>query len=218
MVLGAIITAAGKSRRMGGTKKEFLKIDDVPILKKAVMPFWAIGKFKCIVVTCVPGQRKETLGSLEELSQSIILVDGGDSRRESVLKGLERLQDEGIEGVLIHDGARPSVSEDMIYRIIDGVREYGAAIPGVPSRDALKEIDQHGVITKHLQRKSIVCVQTPQGFLYKPLLEAHREIARKGDDAVDDAVVWENTGRKTKVVNGDFTNTKITYQEDLREI
>jgi len=143
-------------------------------------------------------------------------ISGGSTRQESVFRALESLSgDEAPGAVLVHDGARPWISCDLIDAVQRTTEERGAAVPGIAAVDTQKEIDEEGRIIRHLERRFIAAVQTPQGFRFSPLLEAHRKAAGDGRTYTDDAEIWGRYEGDVFVCPGDRENRKITFPEDL---
>jgi 2-C-methyl-D-erythritol 4-phosphate cytidylyltransferase len=237
--LALIVTAAGSSSRMGGSvKKEYLTINDggtdtVSVLSSALRAFLSTGLFSDIAITVPAGGEAEACALLERdgaigallcanRTRPIVFAEGGPSRQESVRKGLERLAASIAEEgrplpsiVLVHDGARPWVTERTIRLVADLAARRGAAIPGVNPVDTQKEIDADGKIIRHLDRSRILAVQTPQGFRFADLLEAHRKAAGDGRTYTDDAEIWGRYAGDAWVCEGDRENKKITYKDDL---
>lgn len=237
--LALILTAAGSSARMGGSvKKEYLTIDDsgtdtVSVLSSALHAFLSTGLFSDILITVPPGGIAEASallardGRIDALvcahrSRPIVFAEGGATRQASVKNGLERLAsviaDEGRplpELVLVHDGARPWVTERTILAVVECARLRGASVPGYNPVDTQKEVDDTGKVIRHLDRPKIVSVQTPQGFRFAPLLDAHRAAALDGKAYTDDTEIWGRYSGDVYVCEGDRANKKITFQEDL---
>lgn len=139
-------------------------------------------------------------------------IVGGASRQESVLKGLEALSHASPDQVLIHDAARPFVDEDVITRVLEGLTYHKASTPAVPVTDTLKK-GKEQLVSGTVERGELYRIQTPQGFRFQDILEAHRRL--KGRDLTDDSTVAEQAGMSVFIVDGDTRNFKITTQEDL---
>ena len=191
---GALICAAGSSSRMGGIKKEFQILPEstrpmTTVLGAAVSVFASIREIGPILVAIPQGMEDAARASLPAaLAGRIEFVAGGKSRQESVHRALQALQAHMPAYVLIHDGARPWISADVVLRIMDKVREYGAAIPILPLVETPKEIDESGMILRHLPRSRVGTAQTPQGFPFPAILHAHEKAAlREGIEYTDDA-------------------------------
>ena len=158
------------------------------------------------------------VGELDEAERALILepADGGASRQESVRNGLEALaRDIAPEIVLIHDAARPFADARLIARAVDAARVHGAAAPGAPLTDTVKEIDAAGVVVATPDRARLRAVQTPQSFRFGLILEAHRLAASGGRDYTDDAMIAEAAGHAVHIFDGDPANFKLTLPEDF---
>ncbi len=217
----AVVTAAGASTRMGGTKKEFLSLDGVPVLALAVRPFLAGARR--VVVTLPPGRLAEAATLLEahvDLA-ALALVEGGATRQESVRLGLLALADDPPDLVLIHDGARPRLSADLVARVLAAAERHGACVPVLEASEAVKEIDPAagtaGFVSRHLPRRTIALAQTPQGFAYRGILAAHEKARAEGLSFVDDAEVYARFAGPVAWVPGDGANRKITFVGDLED-
>lgn len=147
-------------------------------------------------------------------SIEFLFVEGGKSRQESVCKALQALQP-APELVLIHDGARPFVSTQVIFDVVKGTLETGAAACGIPPVDTQKEINKEGLIVRHLDRNSLMAIQTPQGFKFNPLLEAHLKAASQNFETTDDTAIWGEFVGPVKITPGSIDNKKITFPSDL---
>lgn len=165
-----IIVAGGSGKRMGGdVKKEFLKIEGVPVLFRAIKPFMETSLFNSVVIAVNGSLVEKTHEILNpfltpEEREMIRCIPGGSTRRESVFKGLQALREQSPDVVLIHDGARPWITKEVIETVYNKALEKGAAIPVVPSVNALKKIDAEGKIIESIDRETVVGAQTPRGL------------------------------------------------------
>jgi 2-C-methyl-D-erythritol 4-phosphate cytidylyltransferase/2-C-methyl-D-erythritol 4-phosphate cytidylyltransferase/2-C-methyl-D-erythritol 2,4-cyclodiphosphate synthase len=208
---------------MGGTKKEFRTLNGVPVLALALRPFLAGARRA--VVTLPPGRLAEAAVLLEAHVDpaALTLVEGGDTRQESVLRGLLALADDPPDLVLIHDGARPWLSADLLARVLAATERHGACVPVLEASEAVKEIDPGrdagaaALVRRHLPRHTIALAQTPQGFSYPAILAAHERARAEGLSFVDDAEVYARFAGPVAWVPGDVANRKITFVEDLEE-
>jgi 2-C-methyl-D-erythritol 4-phosphate cytidylyltransferase / 2-C-methyl-D-erythritol 2,4-cyclodiphosphate synthase len=228
-MIAVIITAAGFSTRMGGTiKKEYLPFKGGTVLSETVKTFLTTEACSLIVIT-VPFEgesdaRKALFRdtSLEnpDIYTKFLFVTGGSTRQQSVRNALEAIEKNGIipDIVLIHDGARPFVTPQIIHDTEEAAEKYGASAPAVPPVDTQKERNAEGFIAHHLQRDNIVAVQTPQAFRFKSLLEAHRKASKDGQNYTDDTEIWDRYEGKVKLVAGDNCNKKITWPSDLLQL
>ena len=139
-------------------------------------------------------------------------IKGGNSRQESVKLGLEAIKEYNPEIVLIHDGARPFVSYQLISDIINALDNNDGVIPAIPVKDTLK-LCENGLITKTVNRDNLWQAQTPQGFAYNKIFDAHQKLRNQA--LTDDASLFEALGIKVAIVNGDAVNEKITLNQDL---
>ncbi len=215
-----IITAAGSSRRMqGNKKKEYCFIGGRTVLEAALLPFFESGLFEYFVLVIPRGDESLVRGILKSFIylEKLIFIEGGATRQESVFKGLCVLKEFLPELVLIHDGARPYVSRELVELVFLKTREKGACIPVVPALNAMKRIDRSGVLTHHYERIETVAAQTPQGFCYRDILKAH-EAARKNNTVyIDDSEIYSHCKGSVYSVSGDVKNSKITYKHDLEQ-
>ena len=213
-----IVTAAGSSKRWADQhKKEYASLDDRPILSRALEPFLKITPALHVVITLpqadIPMVRELLQPHIE--SKQILFIGGGNSRQESVRLGLEALEEKQPHIVLIHDGARPWIDGALIGRVLEGTRKWGACIPVVDASEAPKKVGPSGLILEDLPREQCKLAQTPQGFLFSRILEAHRRVKDSPHLFLDDAEVYAACWSGVFTVPGDRRNKKITFKEDL---
>lgn len=224
---GVIITAAGTSTRFRNTdlrknhKKEFSMLDDRSVLYHATAPFFGIPGIRIIVITYSEGRYEDTEAALDNLlyaySVPVVLVQGGETRQQSVLNGLETLyrRTPDISFAMIHDGARPWISERTIISTLATATVFGGAAPAVPIHDAVKRIDGEGRIMEHIDRNGMMAVQTPQTFRFPDILLAHRQASSNGKLYLDDTEIFSDFGGVVGVSEGDPYNRKVTTGRDL---
>ncbi|MCL2792162.1 MAG: 2-C-methyl-D-erythritol 4-phosphate cytidylyltransferase [Spirochaetaceae bacterium] len=212
----ALITAAGESRRIGGTKKELIKIDEKTVIYHAVLPFAKTGLFKAIFITCQQEFESKFRDSLGDIINNNVIefTHGGKTRQESVFLGLKAMEHLDPEIVLIHDGARPFITEEIIKNVISGTLEHGACAPLIPVVDTIK-IVENNFITGHPQRQSLMSIQTPQGFKFIDILECHTKVRDSEKSFTDDTEIYSLLGKNIYVVESSRENIKITYPDDL---
>ncbi len=224
-----VVVAAGSSTRMGGLKKEYLPLEEGTVLSRAVRSFLEAYPITKIAIAIPKGGQRQaeealfTDSKLKQLSANIplILAEGGKTRQESVLNALSAIADKtetpvNNDLVLIHDGARPFVTKKIITDTIEAAAKFGASVPALQPVDTQKEISSDGFIKRHLERKNLAAVQTPQAFKFKELFEAHKKAALDGCSYTDDTEIWGKYCGKVKIVEGDSINKKITYKSDLQ--
>ena len=205
---------------MGGdVKKEYREIGGMPVLARAILPFLSDARFGPLAVTVAPGRAAEVEQLLRphvSLS-SLALVEGGATRQESVFLALQALAAHRPRIVLIHDGARPWLSSELVDRVVAAVELYGACVPVIEAPEAVKQAGESGFILRHFRRGAIRFAQTPQGFLFDRILAAHEDAQRAGARCVDDAEVYDLFAGPVASVPGDPANRKITYPHDLED-
>lgn len=223
-----IIVAAGSSTRMGGQiKKEYLPLNAGTVLSTVALTFLKSNQIKNIVIVIPENgnqQAQEALDkdhSLTELikenNTNIYYITGGATRQESVFNALTFLENSiNPEYVLIHDGARPFLSTALVIKSLENTVRYNASVPALTPVDTQKETDTDGFIIRHLVRKNIKAVQTPQGFSFNQILECHKKAKNDGVEYTDDTEIFDRYSEtKTFVFEGEPENKKITYKEDL---
>lgn len=213
----AIILAAGKGARMqANINKQYIKLKGKPILYYTLQAFSQCNLIDDIVIVAAKDEinycREEVVKkySIDKVSK---IVQGGKERQDSVLKGLEEVENCNI--VLIHDGARPFVSESIIEDGIKYAKMYGACACGVPPKDTIKIKGENGYSKETLKRQELFCVQTPQTFNYNLIFDCHRKLKEDNIIVTDDTMVVERYGHKVFLYEGDYNNVKITTPEDL---
>jgi 2-C-methyl-D-erythritol 4-phosphate cytidylyltransferase len=213
-----IVTAAGSSKRWADQgKKEYARLGDRPVLSRAIEPFLKVLPSSKIVIT-LPGTDIPMVRQLLKPvigSERFCFVEGGESRQESVRLGLEFLRGQPPRIVLIHDGARPWIDPELIASVLEGTRKWGACIPVVDASEAPKRVGPSGLILEDLSRDQLKLAQTPQGFLYDRILEAHLRLRDSTHLFLDDAEVYAASWPGVFTVPGDRKNRKITFKEDL---
>ena len=214
----AIVLAAGKGSRMQSqTEKQFMKLQGKPILYYSLKEFENVGVKEIILVTganSIDYCKKEIVDKYQ-LKKVKQIIAGGKERYESVYFGLQAAGNNGI--VLIHDGARPFVTQKMIADTVNGVKEFGACVVGVPVKDTIKIANTEGICIDTPDRNKLWQIQTPQSFWLEEIRNAYEVAINKKDTTItDDAMVMERYGtRKIKIIQGDYKNLKITTPEDM---
>ena len=216
----AIVLAAGSGKRMG-TKiaKQYLEIDGKPLLYYTLLAFERSLRIDKIILTVGSEEQisycQETILRPYGFQKVASVITGGKERYDSVYAGLCECRD--CEYVLIHDGARPFVTEEILKRGLQKVKETGACVIGMPSKDTVKLSDEEGYVKETPNRKCVWTIQTPQIFSYSLIREAHDSIRQKDMSKItDDAMVVEQeTGAKVALAEGSYQNIKITTPEDL---
>lgn len=216
--LAVVLAGAGEGTRMGGRgPKLLLPLAGKTLLERVAAVFLAhpsVGELIAVVPETLLTPARRTLEALQaapEIRRDVAV--GGATRRESVARGLRALT-LGLPYVAVHDVARVLVEERLITRVLETARVEGAAIPAVPLRDTVSEVDA-GRVVRTLDRARLFGVQTPQIFADAILRRAHASAEIEGRDATDDASLLEASGAKVAVVPGDPMNLKLTEPSDL---
>ena len=209
--LSAVIVAAGTSQRMGGINKLFASLMRKPLLAWSVDTCQRYSLIKQIVLVL----NNEDLARGQRLKKErgwskVTLCPGGTQRQDSVKEGLKQIRD--CELVMIHDGARPFLTSDLIEDGLKMVQEAGAAIAAVPVKETIRLADSEKLIKETLKRDSLWATQTPQIFSFDVIARAYENLAA---EVTDDAAVVERLGGNVQLYMGDYRNIKVTTAEDL---
>lgn len=213
----AVVVAAGKGKRMGTEiSKQFLPLCGKEILAHTVEKLEQAKGIRDIIL--VTG--KDAVQDVQDMAaeygwQKITaVVAGGKERQDSVWNGLQAVA-EDTEIVLIHDGVRPFVTEDVVQLSIQTAEEMGACVAGVPAKDTIKVCNAENIAVATPDRSTLWQIQTPQTFRKELILQAYETAAKDGFVGTDDASLAEHSGYPVKVILGSYRNIKITTQEDL---
>ena len=213
----AIVLAGGSGKRMGlSVKKQYIEICNKPLLYYSVHAFEKSDVDE-IVLVVTPGDENYVKKEIVEkygFKKVSAIVPGGKERYNSVYEGLKVTRG---DYVLIHDGARAFVTKEIIRRAMDGAKEYGACVVGMPVKDTIKVADDDGYVKDTPERSSLWMVQTPQAFFYPLVKDAYEKVLAKDATGVtDDAMVVElATDQKVKLIKGSYDNIKVTTIDDL---
>lgn len=206
--ISVIITAGGTSSRYGNENKLLEKIKDLTVIEETVNKFLG---FDSITEIIIPTNKNLTEKFKQILTESIIkLVPGGITRQQSVCNALSYVNN---HYVLIHDGARPLVTKEIIQNTINSVIKYNAVSVMTKTTDTIKEVDSSGKIIRTIDRTKLYNTQTPQGFKTDLIKSAHEKL--KNLNFTDDCSMLEALGIPVYIVNGSYTNIKITVKNDL---
>ena len=218
----ALVVAAGRGLRAGGkVPKQYMQLGGKYVLTRTLEAFASHPRIAKMAVVINPACRELYEKAASPFDPGLLLapVAGGESRRESVLNGLEALAGHHPELVLIHDAARPLVSHSLISRVIGALEKDQAALPLIPVTDTIKQVEG-GLVENTPDRSRLFAAQTPQGFRFPLILDLHRQAARaarhEGVDFTDDASIAEWAGIRVRMVEGEFENIKLTTGRDLR--
>lgn len=209
----AVIPAAGLGKRMGyDYNKIFIQINDIAIIEMTVRQFEKDDNCDEIYLAA----RKEELESMERLFATSKKVkgvyQGGKERQDSIYNVLRKISP--CKHVFIHDGARPFISQDILFNLYQSVRHKQAVICGVNVKDTIKKVE-NGKVSETIPREELFVTHTPQAFSYELIMKAYKEAEYSGLKVTDDASMVEALGEEVHVVDSNYDNIKITTMEDL---
>ena len=209
--------------------KQFLKLNDIPMICYSIETFEANDNIdRIVVVTSADyiGYMKKIIRS-QGYKKIIAVAEGGRERYDSVYSGLNCIREKVNEAqqgrqkdknyVFIHDGARPCVTDSIINACMHDVKIYNACVAAVPVKDTIKVVDAEGIAVNTPDRSTLWQIQTPQSFSYPLIYEAYHKMLANEDSAItDDAMVVERmTNQPVKLIEGSYSNIKITTPEDM---
>lgn len=219
--IGVIIAAAGKGSRMGGDKpKQFINVDGIPVIAKSYRAFADSDLIDTIYVVTGEDMMEQCKNHMvpylntDQLKKFGGIVSGGKERQDSVYNAMIAMKEQGaeVDYVLIHDAARPFVTKKIIETTVKAAEARDAAIVCVRPKDTIRTVDST------LDRRSLMIVQTPQGFRFDLLMDAYERAFADGYYGTDDASLVERTGVHPALVEGSYSNIKLTTREDLPSV
>ncbi len=210
--VGVVIAAGGSSQRMGETDKLLALLGGKPLLARVIDACQKCPLVDQIVVVVNEKNLERCRRLVAEGSWSKVtdVCPGGERRQDSVAAGLKRLNK--CDWVVIHDGARPLLTVDLIERGLEVAKETGAAVAAVPAKDTIKVAGDDRIVHQTPSRQNLWAVQTPQVFRVGIITEAY---SRANEDVTDDASLVEQLGYKVKLYMGSYDNIKVTTPDDL---
>lgn len=214
MRTGVVIPAGGRGARMGGRRKPFLLLAGEPVLSRAIRPFLRHPSVECLVVALPEADAAAPPAWIAALDRRIRVVAGGAERGDSVRSALAALP-RGLDVIVVHDAARPLVSDDLVARVIAAASSGIGAVAALPVTDTIKEVDADRRVVGTPDRGRLWAAQTPQAFPAGVLLDAYRRAALDGIAATDDAALVTRYGGAVSVLEGEAANLKITTEADL---
>lgn len=216
--VGVVIVAAGRGERAGTADgpKQYRLIGGKAVIARTIEAFVAHPAIGPIVVVIHPDDHDLFVAAAGACADRVTLVAGGPTRQDSTRLGLQALHEEEPNKILIHDAVRPFIDSDIIDRSIAAIDERTGALLAVPVADTLKRSDDEGRITETVPRKALYAAQTPQGFPYRAILDAHQRAFEAGrSDFTDDAAIAEWAGMTVRIVAGSPDNVKLTWARDI---
>ena len=209
MSIAVIVPAAGTGTRFGGQiPKQFQPLAGKPLIQHVIERFLLDENVSRVIVPVA----EMLLGSVKN-SERITFVAGGETRLQSVMRGIEHAED--AELIAIHDAARPLFSTETFHAVVAAAREFGAALPVVPVADTINVMTDDATIERTLDRSMLAAAQTPQCFRAEVLRDVLARARQENVDATDEAGLAARFGYSVKAVPGDPRNLKITVPEDM---
>ncbi|MBI4378364.1 MAG: 2-C-methyl-D-erythritol 4-phosphate cytidylyltransferase [Nitrospinae bacterium] len=218
MIVTAIIPAAGTGNRMGGKiQKQFLNLYNKPIIAHTLLKFQMCEIVNNVYLIVPPDKIEHCKNDIVlryKLTKVVDVLEGGKERQDSVYNGFKKV-DPNTDIIVIHDGVRPFVTEEIIRESIHAVKEYGVVVAAVPEKDTIKEVSEDFKVGKTLNRRLLWRIQTPQVFKREILERAFKRAIEDGYYGTDEASLAERAGYPVRVVWGSDFNIKITTPEEL---
>ncbi|EGV08811.1 MULTISPECIES: 2-C-methyl-D-erythritol 4-phosphate cytidylyltransferase [unclassified Parvimonas] len=213
--ISVVIVAAGSSNRMGlRTNKIFLDLCGQSVIERTINAFVDIPEIYEIVLVTKKEFFNYFNNIIKSVSLNIKLVEGGSSREESTFNGLQEVSNDS-NFVICHDGARPLISKKTILNVINELSNYKAVITGVKAKDTVKIISSDLEVVSTPDRRSLYNIQTPQAFEKNIILEGYKKFFEENGFVTDDASIVEKLNVRIKLVEGEYSNIKITTIEDI---
>ena len=210
----AIILVAGNSTRYGQNRnKNFEKINGQEVLTYSLKAF-NVNQYVDNIIIAIKKEEEQQVENIinhEILNKPLKIVIGGNTRKDSVYNCITSTES---DIVIIHDGARPMIKQEYINKCIENINEIKGVTIGVKSKDTIKITDENDIVVSTTNRKNTWIIQTPQCFDRKTLLNMHEKY--KNSEVTDDCMLLEKDDYKVKIIEGDYTNIKITTYEDLK--
>ena len=215
---GVIVVAAGTGSRMkNDINKQFIKLNGKEIIAHTIDKFYNNENIDDIVVVIKEEEEEYFVDNVINKYgfDDIKIAYGGNERQDSVYNGIKKLNN-NCDIILVHDGARPFVTGDIIENSIEEAKKYSAVVVGVKVKDTIKMVSEDGKIIDTPNRSYLWAVQTPQVFKYDIITKAYEDAYNENYYGTDDAMLVERIGYKVKMVEGSYDNIKITTPEDLK--
>jgi len=215
--LAVVIVAGGNGHRMGSEiPKQFLKVNGAEIIEHTLQTFIECKLAQMIVIVCNKDYIDHTKKLVSAISSDvpIEIVSGGETRQASVYQGLQKVSD--FKYVMIHDAVRCCLSVADIHKLFDTLKTSSSCALGVRVNDTIKLADSDScAILKTIDRQNLWHIQTPQAFAVADIIDAHNQALNSGFEATDDCALAERVGMVVKIVEGSYTNIKVTTPSDL---
>ena len=211
-----LIPAAGSGSRMkAGKNKLLIELEGESLIYWTLKSIFSASSISWVGIIGQPKDKELLLNSLKDFSHKVKWINGGETRQESVFNGLNSLPKDA-EKVLIHDGARCLINPELINKCAAELEKNEAVILATKVTDTIKIVDNKGFIKETPNREYLWAAQTPQGFLVDSLKKAHKMAIDKNWIVTDDASLFEMLNWKVKIIEGNYSNIKVTSPIDLK--
>lgn len=215
----AVIVAAGRGERAGQSTegpKQYRRIGGEAVLSRTLRAFAHCAEIDQIIVVIHTDDAALCENAITEYYENVRVVTGGPTRQESTRLGLLALNKNAPDYVLIHDGVRPFIEQDLLARIFDNLTPQEGVLPALAVSDTLKQSASDGTVRTTVPRAGLFAAQTPQAFPFTPILDAHEKAYLSGrSDFTDDASIAEAYGLSVRIIEGSADNTKLTWAKDI---
>lgn len=215
--VSCIVAAGGKGSRMGAEiNKIFLDLCDIPVIAHTLKVLNDCDLINEIIIVTAECDLPGCNDIVKEFGFSKVktITVGGKERQDSVSNGIREVSD-NADIVMVHDAARPLVTNENLIEVINAAIEYGAAALGVPEKNTLKQVDENGFIVKTIDRNNVYAIHTPQVFTKNVIEQIYKNAYEQNISATDDCALAEIMDVKIKMVEDSYENIKITTQDDL---
>lgn len=211
----SIIVGGGSSTRMGFDKL-FAQLGNQTVIEYSIHAFIECSFVSNLIIVISKESRKKLEAIIRKIKtdKGISIIEGGTTRKNSVAKGLNLLNDK-CSYVAIHDGARPWIKPNQIIKVLECAKEHGAAASGRPITDTIKKCNEDSTVIESISREFLWAMETPQIFRYQLIKEAYDFIIKKGIEVTDEVSAVNHYGKPVKIVQDEWKNPKITFPEDL---
>lgn len=213
----AVLLCAGSGSRMGGVNKLLRPLGGRSSLARCLETLWQEERMTAVALVVSEESRQEAERCAQPLraaGKHCFVVPGGDSRGQSVMRGLDALAEHVPELVAIHDAARPFLTAELLARCLDAAQALGSGVAGIPVVDTLRRVDEQGGLLTEIDRAGVWRMQTPQCFRYEEICAAYALAQQQGSEQTDDAAIYALRGGQAQVVMGDVENFKLTLPGD----
>ena len=211
----SIIVGGGSSTRMGFDKL-FAQLGNQTVIEYSIHAFIECSFVSNLIIVISKKSRKKLEAIISKIKtyKGIAIIEGGTTRKNSVAKGLNLLNDK-CSYVAIHDGARPWIKPKQIIKVLECAKEHGAAASGRPITDTIKKCNEDSTVIESISREFLWAMETPQIFRCQLIKEAYDFIIKKGIEVTDEVSAVNHYGKPVKIVQDEWKNPKITFPEDL---